>query len=106
MKKMSFIDGEDSRAHEIENKTHFLHREPPLGSTRIKTPIELNMSVERLHNGQWRNGWVVADGSNPDAVTIAKLGQPNYRIKNQRWSVDIRPCQGSPFKTTEKKRRF
>ena len=106
MQKMSFIDSEASRAHEKENKTHLTHKEHSPGSTRIKTPIELNTSVERLHNGHWRNGWVVADGSNPDAVTIAKLGQPNYRIKNLRWSVDIRPCQGSPFKTTEKKRRF
>ncbi|NBT50958.1 MAG: hypothetical protein EBT12_05290 [Marivivens sp.] len=106
MQKMSFIDDEASRAHEKDNKTHLTHKEHPQGSTRIKTPIELNTSVERLHNGAWRNGWVVADGSNPDAVTIAKLGQPNYRIKNLRWSVDIRPCQGSPFKTTEKKRRF
>ena len=106
MKEMSFIDSEASRAHEINNKTHFSHKEPSPGSTRIKTTIETNLSVERLQNGEWRNGWVVADGSNPDSVTIAKLGQPNYRIKNLRWTVDIRPCQGSPFTTTQKKRRF
>jgi len=38
----------------------------------------------------------VHDGSNPHAVTIAKLGQPNYRIRNLRWEVDVRPCS-SPF---------
>lgn len=106
MKEKSFIDPDASRAHEINNKTHFSHKEPSPGSTRIKTTIETNLSVERLQNGEWRNGWLVADGSNPDAVTIAKLGQPNYRIKNLRWTVDIRPCQGSPFTTTQKKRRF
>ena len=106
MKEMSFIGPEASRAHEINNKTHLSHKEHPLGTTRIKTAIETNLSVERLQGGVWQNGWVVADGSNPDAVTIAKLGQPHYRIKNLRWSVDIRPCQGSPFTTTRKKRRF
>jgi hypothetical protein len=106
MKEMSFIDPEASRAHEINNKTHLSHKEPSPGTTRIKTAIQTNLSVERLQGGEWQNGWVVADGSNPDAVTIAKLGQPHYRIKNLRWSVDIRPCQGSPFTTTRKKRRF
>jgi len=106
MKEMTFIEPEASRAHEINNKTHFSHKEPLLGGTPIKTSIEANLSVERLQNGEWLNGWVVADGSNPDAITIAKLGQPNYRIKNLRWSVDIRPCQSSPFTSTQKKRRF
>jgi len=106
MKEMSFIDPEASRAHEINNKTHLSHKESSPGTTRIKTAIQTNLSVERLQGSEWQNGWVVADGSNPDAVTIAKLGQPHYRIKNLRWSVDIRPCQGSPFTTTRKKRRF
>ena len=106
MKETSFIDPEASRAHEINNKTHFSHKEPPLGTTPIKTAIEANLPVQRLQGTEWRNGWIVVDGSNPDAVTIAKLGQPNYRVKNLRWSVDIRPCQGSPFATTQKKRRF
>ncbi len=55
------------------------------------------MPVERLQGDEWKNGWVVHDGSNPHAVTIAKLGQPLYRIQNLRWEVDLRPCAGSPF---------
>jgi len=55
--------------------------------------------VERLIDGQWLNGWVVQDASNPHAVTIAKLGQSTYRIRNLRWDVDVRCCTGSPFPT-------
>jgi hypothetical protein len=53
--------------------------------------------VERLLDGAWQNGWVIYDASNPHAVTIAKLGQPLYRIRNLRWDVDLRPCEGTPF---------
>jgi predicted transcriptional regulator len=53
--------------------------------------------VERLTGDEWKNGWVVVDGSNPHAVTIAKLGQPLYRIQNMRWGVDLRACDGSPW---------
>ena len=57
--------------------------------------------VERLTDGQWLNGWVVQDASNPHAVTIAKLGQSTYRIRNLRWEVDVRCCAGSPFPTPQ-----
>lgn len=53
--------------------------------------------VERLIDGAWHNGWVIHDASNPHAVTIAKLGQSAYRVRNLRWEVDLRPCEGSPF---------
>jgi DNA-binding PadR family transcriptional regulator len=65
-----------------------------------KTPAP-GTPVERLTDGQWLNGWVVQDASNPNAVTIAKLGQPTYRIRNLRWEMDVRCCTGSPFSTPQ-----
>ena len=61
------------------------------------SPPPVGTPVERLIDGAWHNGWVVHDASNPHAVTIAKLGQSAYRIRNLRWDVDLRPCEGSPF---------
>lgn len=52
--------------------------------------------VERLIDGSWRNGWVVVDGSDPHAITIAKTGQMSFRIRNLRWEIDLRPS-ASPY---------
>jgi len=53
--------------------------------------------VERLHaDGTWQNGWIVRDGSDPHKVTIEKVGNPSLTFSNQRWELDIRPCE-SPF---------
>lgn len=52
--------------------------------------------VERLIDGEWVNGWIVHDDSDPHKVVIAKIGNPLLRISNQRWDIDIRPCE-SPF---------
>ena len=52
--------------------------------------------VERKVGDEWRNGWIVHDASNPHAITIAKLGNPNIQFKNLRWDIDLRPCL-SPF---------
>ena len=47
--------------------------------------------------GQWSNGWVVHDASNPLSITIAKLGTPTIQFRNQRPDLDIRSCRGSAF---------
>jgi len=60
---------------------------PPPG-----TPVELH------RNGDWNNGWVIADASNLDNVRAAKLGSPNVTVGSLRWELDVRPCQSSPFK--------
>lgn len=66
-----------------------------------KQPPEVNIPprtpVERLVDGVWANGWLVRDASDLHAVTIEKLGQPNYLIRNLRWEIDLRLCEGSPF---------
>ena len=56
------------------------------------TPVELH------RNGDWNNGWVIADASNLDNVRAAKLGSPNVTVGSLRWELDVRPCQSSPFK--------
>jgi hypothetical protein len=57
----------------------------------------VGLAVERLVSGEWRHGWVIHDGSNPHAVTIARIGEPHYRIQNLRWELDLRPAPDSPF---------
>lgn len=59
-------------------------------SILVRTP------VERLIDGQWHNGWLVRDGSDPHHVVIEKVGNPMLTMSNQRWDIDIRPCE-SPF---------
>ena len=57
--------------------------------------------MERLKDGNWSNGWVVADASNLHAVKISQLGNPMLTISNMRWDVDVRLCSGSPFAAKE-----
>lgn len=64
-------------------------------------PPKPGTPVERLKDGNWSNGWVVADASNLDAVKISQLGNPLLTIRNMRWGVDVRPCTGSPFATEQ-----
>ena len=62
------------------------------------TPPSPGTPVELLRNGEWSNGWVVADGSSSDNVRAAKLGNSMITVGNLRWGLDIRACQSSPFK--------
>lgn len=58
-------------------------------------------AVERLMpDGEWIGGWLISDGSNPDAVTIEKLGDPMLRIRNMRWDIDLR-ASVSAFKSSD-----
>lgn len=84
-----------SRAYEIRGLSPFTPLSQGVGGGGLNTPPP-GTPVERLCEGQWANGWVVHDASNPHAVTIAKIGQSTYRIRNLRWEVDVRPCS-SPF---------
>jgi hypothetical protein len=65
--------------------------------------IPVGTPVEYFSNGNWTNGFVVRDASNPDRVVIEKLGNPavtrgtTYDMQ-LRWDIDVRPCQ-SAFKT-------
>lgn len=66
----------------------------------VKDPSLIGSPVERLIDGEWVNGWVVHDDSDPHKIVIAKIGNSMLRISNQRWDIDIRPCE-SPFVKTE-----
>ena len=55
--------------------------------------------VERLVDGKWQNGWVIVDGRDQHKIIVAKLGDPQYRIRNLRWDLDVRACTSSPFAT-------
>ena len=89
-----------SRAYEIRGYSPISSLSGAAGGGGLNTPPP-GTPVERLIDGQWLNGWVVHDGANPHAVTIAKLGQSTYRIRNLRWDVDVRCCTGSPFPTPQ-----
>ena len=54
-----------------------------------KTPVEL------FRNESWANGYVVRDGTNPDKITVEKLGTPSVTISNLRLGLDVRPCQAT-----------
>jgi hypothetical protein len=89
-----------SRTYEIRGYSPISSLSGAAGGGGLNTPPP-GTPVERLIDGQWLNGWVVQDASNPHAVTIAKLGQSTYRIHNLRWEVDVRCCTGSPFPTPQ-----
>ena len=89
-----------SRVYEIRGLSPISSLSGAAGGGGLNTPPP-GTPVERLTDGQWLNGWVVQDASNPHAVTIAKLGQPTYRIRNLRWEVEVRCCTGSPFPTPQ-----
>ena len=50
------------------------------------------MKVQRLlDDGNWQNGWVIADGSNPSDITIARMGSPHLTVEHCSWQIDLRP---------------
>ncbi len=61
------------------------------------SPLSDGDPVERFCGGEWSNGWVVHDASNPLSITISKLGTPTIQFRNQRPDLDIRSCRGSAF---------
>jgi len=58
------------------------------------SPAEVN------RDGIWSGGYVVRDGSNPDSITLERLGNPMITLSNQRLGIDVRPCE-SPFSFAE-----
>lgn len=67
-----------------------------INHTLRETPQDGQPCLRVLPSGEHQPGWLVTDGSNPHAVTIEKLGQPVYRVRNLRWGVDLLPAD-SPF---------
>jgi hypothetical protein len=99
--------GETGETGETPSRVHEIRGLPPLPLLPqvqlghppggINPTPSVGTPVERLVDGEWRNGWVVHNASDLHAVTIAKLGQPHYLIRNLRWEIDLRLCEGSPF---------
>ena len=58
--------------------------------------IDPKTRVELFRGGSWANGYVVRDGTNPDKITVEKLGSPAVTISNLRLGLDVRPCQAAP----------
>ena len=59
-------------------------------------PVNSQPCLRVLPSGEHQPGWLIADASNPHAITIEKLGQSTYRVRNLRWGVDLLPAD-SPF---------
>ena len=67
----------------------------------VLLPVPVGTHVERLIGDSWKNGWLVRDGSDPNRMVIAKLGNEMLTMSNQRWGVDIRENKGSVFAAPE-----
>jgi hypothetical protein len=59
-------------------------------------PVNGQPCLRVLPSGEHQPGWLIADASNPHAITIEKLGQSTYRVRNLRWGADLLPAD-SPF---------
>ena len=56
--------------------------------------------VELYRNGVWSNGYLIRDGTNPESITVEKIGTPSLTISNLRYGIDVRPCS-DPFANSE-----
>ncbi len=98
-----------SHAHEIRGFSPLSPLSPSQrgGGFITPTPEEgeqaprVGLPVEKYQGGVWKNGWVIQDASKPLELVIAKLGDPLIQFRAQRWLIDIRPCEGSPFAQVE-----
>lgn len=63
-----------------------------LGSEGMLNNIPHRTPVEVLKGDTWSNGYVIRDSSNPDSVTVEKVGNPMITISNLRSYFDVRPC--------------
>ncbi len=62
-----------------------------LKTPSLSSPTQ-DMKVQRLlDDGNWQNGWVIADGSNPSDITIARMGSPHLTVEHCSWQIDLRP---------------
>jgi hypothetical protein len=62
----------------------------PSNSINPKTKVEIRRGDE------WANGFIVRDGTDPDKISVEKIGSPMVTISNLRWELDVRPCQPEP----------
>ena len=80
-----------TKAEEMPELLHWPDR------VRASQPIAVGTVVEKLVNGEWKSGYVIADGTNPDDLKVSPLGNPMTTYSNLRWELDVREATGSPF---------
>jgi len=69
-----------------ETKTLKTHKTPDL------SPPTHGIKVQRLQaNGEWQNGWVIANCSDPSDITISRMGSPHLTAEHYRWQINLRP---------------
>jgi len=61
-----------------------------------ETPKPGEPCIRVLPSGEHQSGWLVSQADNPHAITVEKLGQSTYRVRNLRWGIDVIPSD-SPF---------
>lgn len=81
-----------------EIKTTKIHKTPDLSTPTYETcspettAPAVNIKVQRLKDdGEWQNGWVIADSSNPSDITIARMGSPHLTAQHYRWQINLKP---------------
>ena len=65
-------------------------KDPTSDSIDPKTKVEIRRGDE------WANGFIVRNGSDPDKISVERLGNPMVTISNLRWGLDVRACQPEP----------
>ena len=100
-----FFDLSDSFPNKINKINKFNSQDSTAElPAKAKESIPSKTTAEVLNeDGTWSNGWIVRDGSNPDAVVLERIGNPMVTkgtryAKPIRWGMDARPCS-SPFKS-------
>jgi len=67
-------------------------KDPSSSSIDPKTKVEIRRGDE------WANGFIVRNGTDPDKISVERIGNPMVTISNLRWELDVRPCQPEPPK--------
>ena len=65
-------------------------KDPSSDSIDPKTKVEIRRGDE------WVGGFIVRNGSDPNSISVERLGNPMVTISNLRLGLDVRPCQPEP----------
>ena len=58
--------------------------------------IDPTIRVEIRRGDEWADGFIVRNGSDPNSISVERLGNPMVTISNLRWGLDVRACQPEP----------
>ena len=59
--------------------------------------IDPKTKVEIRRGDEWASGFIVRNGSDPNSISVERLGNPMVTISNLRLGLDVRPCQPEPI---------